>query len=195
MQALFFGPPRPQGMKPTSKEILLETNGFDGPQQPQLLPSAGTYFDRQGNQFTFELGQVTLNPLNDLESRMQVPLSPGAPVIVADRRIARLDPAEVAQILQSVQSSMAIKLPEVATVDLRRCEVVIEPSIFFVRGSNFGDTWAGGMTEDLGNANYRLHVMVFYISSERRVADWREYLVSEAINFFVLSVGRRDLAR
>ena len=87
-----------------------------------------------------------------------------------------------------------MRLPAVASVEPRRCEVVIEPTIMYVQGSNFGDVWAGGMTVPSGTGTFRIHVVLFYITGDRRVTDWREFLVSEAINCYVLAVGRSDLA-
>lgn len=193
--AFFLGPPRPQGTRLTSRGVAIETNGFDLPDMPELLPASGTYFDRTLQPFSVNLGETTLSALNELEARMQVPFTSGGPVIRVDRRKVRLDVGEVESILFSVRDALALRFPQIADVDPRNAEIVIEPSIFYVRNSNLGDGWAGGLVTSVGGGRYRIHVMVFYVSGQRRVADWREYLISEAINFYVLSIGRSDLAR
>src|ERR1700733_740935 len=53
--AEFFGPPNPQGFRPTSMGILVETNGYDGEETPTHFPITGTYFDLNGNPFQFAL--------------------------------------------------------------------------------------------------------------------------------------------
>lgn len=125
---------------------------------------------------------------------MNVGPTPGALRIEVDRRESRLDLNEVDRIMYDVRDAVATRLPQVANVDPRNAQIVLEPTIFYVRGSNFGDTWAGGATTPLGNNAYRIRVLFFYINSQRRVMDWREFLIHEAINFYVMSVGRPDLA-
>ena len=193
--AYFFGPATAGTYSRTTLGLNLNLNGFDSPNQPMYLPSNGIYFDRQGNSFPISLGPFTLVPLNDLEARLNVPLSPNAPVLNLDRRRARIDPAEIDQIMLTVRNSVATKLPAVMGVNFDSCDITIEPAIFYVSATNFGNIWAGGTTERLGNGRYRIRVEVFYINGQQRIADWREFLVHEAINFFVLSVGRDDLAR
>jgi hypothetical protein len=175
--------------------VLVETNGFDLPDISDPLPSTGLYYDRQGVQYSFSLNIDTFRPLNDLEQRMGVPLSSNAPTIQVDRRTPKVSMAEVESILFQVRDSLAMRFAEIANVDPARVEIVVEPSTFYVLNSNFGDSWAGGFTRPLNAGRYRIHVMFFYISSQRRIADWREYLISEAINFYVLAIGRPDLAR
>jgi hypothetical protein len=192
--AVFFGPPNTRGMRQTDGGIFLETNGYDGASLVESLPPTGTYFDRLRTPYEFQLGPVELNPLNQLESRMKTSLTSNPPKILLDRRKARVDPADVDLIMYRVRDAVAMRLPAVASVEPRRCEVVIEPTIMYVLRSNFGDVWAGGMTVPLGNGNFRIHVVLFYITGDRRVTDWREFLVSEAINCYVLAVGRSDLA-
>lgn len=193
--ALFFGVPLAEGMKPTPAGVMLETNGYDGSHVAELLPPKGTYFDRFRNPYEFELGSFVFDPLDQLEARMGVSRTPGAPRITVDRRKVRVDPSEVDRILLGVRQAIAQRFPEIAGVDPRRCEVVIEPTTFYATGTNYGDTWAGGMTRPLGNGSYRLHVLVFYINGERHIFDWREFLVSEAINCYVSAIGRTDLVR
>jgi hypothetical protein len=57
-----------------------------------------------------------------------------------------------------------------------------------------GDTWAVGLTETIPGGKYRITVAVFYVNGNRVQNDWRKALIDEAINFFVLSIGRPDLA-
>lgn len=194
--ALFFGMPSAQGAQLTAVGISVETNGYDGLGQPVLLPNQGTYFDPQNVAFQFQLGPLDLVPLNKLESRMHVPFTPNAPVLTVNRSSGRVELSDVDRILTAVQSSLALRLPQVASVDIRKCQVTIEPTLMFFQQSNFGGGWAGGSTEDLGNGNYKLHLAVFFIGGAQRVVvNWQMYLVDEGINFFVLSIGRPDLAQ
>jgi hypothetical protein len=195
--AQFFGPAQPQGMTPTPSGILLETNGYDLPDQPLLLGTTGTYFDRvSGQPYQFSLGKIVRSPLNILEERMGVPDTPDAPTISIDLRNDRIDPAYVDNLLFTIRSQLAIAFPQIMDVDPRNCEVVIEPSVFYVHGSNYGNTWAGGLTEYLGGGRYRIHLEVFYISGGTRlITNWADYMVDEATNFYVASIGRPDLER
>jgi hypothetical protein len=193
--AQFWGPARPQGMRLTPRGILVETNGFDLEDMTDMLPPSGVYFDRQANQYNVDLNTVFLSALTDLENRMQLPLTPNPPFIRVNHREARVDLLELESILYQVRDALSLRLPEVSGVDPGRLEIIIEPSIFYVRNSNFGDTWAGGLIQPLSGGRYRIHLMLFYINGQRHVSDWRVYLVSEAINFYVLSIGRPDLAR
>lgn len=193
--ASFFGTSRPQGTRLSSRGISIETNGFDAADIPAALPSAVTYIDRNHNSYQVPLGEVDLNPLHNLEYRMGGSLTLNPPRLLVDQRVPRATMAEIEQIMLGVQSAVTIRLPEVASVDPRVCEVVVEPTIFYVTNSNMGNTWAGGATNQLGGGRYRLHVELFYINSQRVFSDWRQYLTHEAINCFVLAVGRTDLAR
>ncbi len=126
---------------------------------------------------------------------MHVPLTVGAPVLTVNRRSGRVDLSDVDRILLAVQSSLALRLPQIASVDIHKCQIAIEPSLFYVQHSNFGAGWAGASTEDLGNGNFKLHLAVFFMSRAQKViVNWQMYLVDEAINFFVLAIGRPDLA-
>src|SRR5712692_2915485 len=79
--AAFFGYPPGQNSLLTPMGVQLAVNGYDGLDQPILLPDHGTYYDSQDNPFTFQLGTLDLVPLNKLEERMHVPLSAGAPIL------------------------------------------------------------------------------------------------------------------
>ena len=194
--ALFFGEPAPRGVQLTLAGVEVDTGGYDGLQQPVLLPDHGTYFDPQNNSYEFQLGPLDVSPLNKLEARMQVPLTANAPVLTISRRSGRVDISDVDRILLAVRSSLAMRLPAIASVDIRKCRVAIEPTIFFVSQSNFGAVWAGGSTQDLGGGNFQIRLSLFYISGTRKtITNWQLYLVDEAINFFVLSIGRPDLAQ
>jgi hypothetical protein len=191
--AVFWGYARPRGMRTSPRGIMIETNGYDGADLPDSLGPDVTYVDRNHQKYQVTLGLVDLNPLHNLERRMGGSLSLNPPPLVVDQRIPRASIGEVENIILSVQSAVSIRLPEVASVDPRTCEVVIEPTIFYVSQSNHGSTWAGGLTETIGSNRYRLHVEFFYINSQRAFADWRQFLVHESINCFVLAVGRSDL--
>lgn len=193
--AQFYGQLTRTESRTTPYGITYEAYGLDEPSQISILPDSGTYFDRSGNPYSFTLGMASRAPLNVIEERLGRPLTPNAPVVMFDRRHARVDAAEIDRILLEVQTSLMIALPAVATVDPRRCEVVILPTIFYVGNSNFGSTWAGGVSENMGGGRYRLQLAAFYISSTRVLTDWRDYLVYEAINFYVTAIGRPDLAK
>lgn len=193
--ALFLGPTIPGAYVRTPLGLNVNLNGFDGPNQPMLLPASGTYFDRQLNAYSISLGQYDLVPLYNLENRMQLALTPNPPILTVDRRRLRIDPTEIDRIMFTVKDSVAMRFPQAMNVDLARCDIIIEPTIFYITGTNLGNTWAGGAIEELGNGRYRIRVAVFYINGQRRVADWREFLVHEAINFLVLAIGRGDLAQ
>lgn len=193
--ALFLGPQSREGMKTTPAGVLLETNGYDASPSSVLLPASGTYFDRRGNAFTFELRTTTIVPLSYLPSQVTSTAALPWPRLDDDHRKPLVAPEEVDEILLTVHDSVALAVPEVANIPLNACQVKIEPSIFFVSGSNFGNTWSGGMTEEIGNGTSKVHVVIFYINAEGRVADWREFLAFEAINCYVLAAGRRDLAQ
>lgn len=193
--AKFFGPSSLQGFKPTPLGISLETNGYDGPQMPLHFPANGTYFDRLGNPLQFNLGTVTRSPENILEGYMGVPQKSGAPVMTIDLSMGKVDPVFIDQFMLTLRDQLAIALPAIANVDPANCEIIIEPTIFYVNGGNFSPGYAGGLTESLGNNRYRIHVQAFYMTSPQNVSNWADYLIDEGLNFYVKSVGRDDLAR
>jgi hypothetical protein len=191
---LFLGQPVTGATVFTPLGIEVETNGFDALEQPVLLPATGTYFDSNANPFQFQLASLDLAPLNKLEARMHVASTSGAPSLTIDRRSGRVLLADIDRILLAVQSSMAMRLPQVASVDIRRCRITIESTLFYVSNSNLGAGWAGGSTRDLGDGNFRIHLAVFFISGDSKViVDSQMFLVDEAINFFALAIGRPDL--
>jgi hypothetical protein len=197
--ALFFGAPVPQGMRPTPLGIQVETNGYDGAPQPVVLPSQGTYFDRRLTPHQFTLPIIQRSPLNVLQGRMGLPLTPNAPVLSVNLTEGRVDLTEIDSAMLFIRDQLATLLPAVAGVDPRNYEIVIEPTIFYVAGTTIGNTWVGGLTEPLGGGRYRSDVlafyMVFHLDGSTTMANWKDFLEDEAINFYVLSVGRNDLAR
>lgn len=193
--ARFFGPGVSNGTIQTSTGVSLQPNGFDSLPQPETLSPAGTYYDPTGRPIPLTFGQVRLVPLNVLEARMGLNPTPNAPSIEFSRRATRIHQVEIDQVIQLVKNSLALRLPEVTNVDPSSCEVVIEPTIFYSTHTNFGSVWVGGLTEPLGMRRYRLHVELFYVHADGRISGWREFLQEEAINCFVLAVGRPDLAR
>ncbi len=186
--ARFFGPPRPQAFKLTPGGVRLETNGYDLPDIPLALPSTGTYFHPDLTSYTISLGPALHSPLDELQSRMRASRTHNGPIIVWDRRNGRLNPAEVDTVLTAVRESVALEFPEAAQLPISTCAVTIEPTIFFVRGSNRGDTWAGGLTE---NKN-QLHVMYFYIDGNGLIQDWHNFLVSEGLNCFLNAAAHEE---
>ena len=192
--ALFFGKPLPSTVDQTPKGISVQTNGFDNNHGIQLLPATGTYFDRNGTPYTFELGIISRSPQNILEGYMERPLTPNAPTVEIDLRMASVDLVYVEQLMYELRDQFSNALPEIANVDPANCSIVIEPSIFYATNTNYGDSYAGGLTESLGGNRYRLHVLAFYMSASSSPANWADYLVDEGLNCYVLSVGRPDLA-
>jgi hypothetical protein len=192
--AQFLGPPNPQGFRATPAGILIETNGYDGPGTPAVLPPSGTYFNTQGEAFEFQLGTITRSPQNILEGYMGVPTTAGAPTVQIDLRLARVDFNAVDEFMLAVQSQLANALPSIRTVDPTSCEIVIEPSIVFVSSAD-GGNYAGGVTEPLGDGKYRCHVAALKLDSPQDMANWTDYLVDEGLNCFVSAAGRPDLAR
>lgn len=189
----FLGAAQSQGMKATPNGVMVETNGFDSSNLPAPLLSQGTYFDCADNPFTYILDPVSELPLNLYQSQSGIPQTPGAAAESIDLREGGVSLSEIDDTLQFVQQQLAIVLPAVASVDEHNVEVVIEPTIFYVTDTNFGNSWAGGMTESLGGGKYRIHVVVFFmhqpVNGEYTITNWREYLVFEAMNFYLESVG------
>lgn len=189
--AMFFGPPNPRGLVPTPSGIQLETNGYDEV-VPPTLPASGTYFHLDGSQYTFTLQPITRSPLNILQGYMGVAQTQNAPTVTIDLTKTKVDPTYLDTLMLTLRSQYAMALPAIANVDPRNAEIVIEPTIFFVEGSDFGNTWAGGLTESLGGGRYRIHLVVFYIADLN--FNWADFLIDEALNFYVISAGRPDLA-
>lgn len=180
-------------MRPTPNGILVETNGFDSPDMVSPIPPQGTYFDCGDSPFGYAANSPSWSPLNLYQSQIGGEQTAGADTETIDVAEGRVSLSEIDSTLQFVQQQLAIALPAVAKVDEHNVDIVIEPTIFYVTDTNFGDTWAGGMTEDLGGGKYRIHVQVFYISQAVNgvytATNWRDYLVFEAMNFYLESVG------
>lgn len=197
--AEFLGPPAQEADKSTPMGISVETNGYDGASVPSELASPGVYFNRSLQSCNFALGVIKRSPLNLLQGRMHAPLTPGAPTLEIDLRSTQVNLTRIDEDMIFIRDQLSEQLPAVAGVDPTNAKIVIEPSIFYVYGSNFGNTWAGGMTQAAGNGHYTIHLADFYIrfdpSGNMIISNWEDYLVDEAINFYVLSVGRPDLAR
>jgi hypothetical protein len=189
---MFFGPPNPQGFQLTPAGIRLETNGYDQA-VPPTLPSDGTYYDLNGNPYPFTLAKIVRSPLNILQTYMGVPQTPNAPTIAIDPIKTRVDPTYVDNLMFALRSQYAMALPGIANVNPQNVEIVIEPAIFYVGGSGGGGSWAGGLTEPLGHGRYRIHLQLFQIT-KAEVNNWSDFLIDEGLNFYVLSVGRPDLA-
>ena len=177
----------------TPNGIAIQTNGFDYLQASDLPPSQFTYINLYANQFPIRLGLKNLVALHNLENRMKVPLTSNPPVIAVDQRVLRVDPQEIEKVLDLVRDAVLRYFPAGESIDIHKCEIVIEPTIFYVVNSNFGNTWAGGLTKRLDGGKYRIHVILFYINSQGEVYDWRDFLVHEVINFYVMELGREDL--
>jgi hypothetical protein len=189
----FFGAGQSEDMKPTPGGIMVQTNGFDSPNVATPLPSEGTYFDCSDQPFIFNLDVVSPSPLNLYQAQDGIAQTPGAAAESVDLNEGTVSLAEIDSTLQFVKQQLAIALPAVAGVDEHNVEIVIEPTIFYVTDTNFGNTWAGGMTQSLGGGKYRIHVVVFFmyqpVNGNYTVANWKDYLIFEAMNFYLESVG------
>lgn len=195
--AEFFGAVAPQPLQTTPLGISVQTNGYDSSQVPTLLPPQVTYFDCMGNQLQADLSILSWSPLNLVQAKMNVPQTPNAVTADVNLQEARVNLVEIDDIFRLVQSQLAILFPQIAQINPSNCEVVIEPTIFYVQNSTQGSSWAGGMTESLGNGRYRIHVMEFSmnqpVSGQVIVTNWKDYLVFESMNFYLESIGRPDL--
>ncbi len=189
--AQFFGPARPQGSKLTPAGVRVETNGYDLPDISSPLADSGTYFHPDLAPYTIKLGPTSRSPLDELQDRMRISETHNGPVVEWDRRNGRLNPAEVDTLLTAVRDSVAREFPPAADVPISTCSVVMQPTIFFVKGSSSGDTWAGGLTHD----DTELHVLYFYINGDGQMLDWHNFLISEGLNCFLIVTGHRGLAR
>ena len=190
--AEFFGPPDSRGFQPTSIGILVETNGYDGEETPSHFPISGTYFDLNGNRFQFTLSTFTRSPQNILEQYMGVPLTPNAPTVQIDLSIGRVTPAYIDEFMTTLQEQLANALPAIKKVDIRSCQIEIEPSIVYVSKDGSGN-YAGGVTESIGGGKYLSHVAALKINSQQDIANWTDYLVDEGLNCLVAAAGRPDL--
>jgi hypothetical protein len=194
--ARFFGQGNGQSQfLVTPGGVHVEAHGFDIMTVPPALPMHPPYFEPDGTAYSLDLRLQTISALHKIEERLGLPLSPSGPWIEYDPTNWQVSASEIDRILTDVQASLARRLPQVLNVPLSRCQVAIEPTIFWVRNSNFGDTWAVGLTQSLSGGDYRLHLALFYVSGERVQNDWRRVLIDEGINCFVLSIARPDLAR
>jgi hypothetical protein len=198
--AEFFGPPSTGPTESTPQlGISVLTNGYDNSQEPSQLSSGGTYFTRALVAQQFALGTIQRSPLNLLEQRMGVSLTPDAATLSINLREERVSLSLIDQDMVFIRDQLAIQLPQVENVNPANAQIVIEPSIFYAYGTNFGNIWAGGLTSSLGSDRYLIQLADFYITFDSSgnivITNWEDYLVDEAINFYVLSIGRSDLAR
>lgn len=196
----FFGAPDSGSVEYTPVfNIPVTTNGYDGVSGPADVPDQVFYFTRGLTERKIPLGTVYRSPLNLLEQRMGVTLTPDAQTVAIDLRERRVSLSRIDQDMSFIRDQLAIRLPAVANVDPANVHVVIEPSIFYAYGTNDGDIWAGGLTTPLGSGHYLIQLADYYITFDSRgnpiVTNWEDYLVDEAVNFYVLSIGRNDLAR
>jgi hypothetical protein len=186
----FFGMPHPQGFKPTPLGILLETNGFDGTQVVDPVPTGGTYYDSRGNPYTLNMNVITRCPLNILRGYMNLAPDPNALLVTIDPTRTRVSPAEIDSFMLMLRSQFAIAIPAIANVDSRNAEIVIESSYFYVSG--FG--YARGFTEGLDNTHYKIHLSVFDVDRSKSLSNWQDAMVDEALNFYVFSTGNGNLS-
>ena len=190
--ARFFGAASPKGYRQLASGALVETNGYDCP--VNLQKNTGTYFDLVGNKQQFALQVRTIDPRNQLRGRMGLPAlsSHNSPLITADYGRPCADIAEIQDVIAKTKEALAAEFPEIASVSEIDVRITLEPTIFWVIGSNFGDTWAGGVISKDGS-QFAVRVILFYISnSDFRIADWREFLVWEMTNYYLLKIGKPE---
>lgn len=196
--AEFFGLPSPQGMKPTLMGLMVESNGYDSLSTPPELPSSVTYFDCSGNPVQVFLSSVSWAPLNLIQQKLGMPQTSGAATIDIDLREARVSFEEIDALFQFVQQQLSIALPQVASVDPRNCSIIIQPTMFYVMGSQDGNTWAGGVTQDAGDGKYLVRVLEYHMNQKAGnvliVSNWKKYLLFESMNYYLEAIGRPDLA-
>jgi hypothetical protein len=193
--AMFFGAGNVSEQAITTPlGITVYIRGFDASRLPAHLNQSFPYFDSAGSPYQLALGVQRISALNKIEERMHLPATPNGPLIEFDPKNWQVVGSEIDRILMEVRASLAFRLPAVANVSPSNCAIEIFPTIFWVRNSNFGDTWAVGLTNSMPAGRYHLALNLFYVSGNRIQNDWRRVLIDEAINFFVLSIGRPDLA-
>ena len=186
----FFGMPHPRGFKPTPFGILLETNGFDGTQVADPVPTGGTYYDPKGNPYTLDMNVITRCPLNILRGYMNLAPEQSAPLVTIDPTRTRVSPAEIDAFMLTLRGQFAMAIPAIANVDPRNAEIVIEPSYFYVSGLGY----AHGFTEQVDNTHFKIHLSVFDVDRHKNVSNWQDVMVDEALNFYVYSTGNSGLA-
>lgn len=198
--ARFFGLPNPASPESTpTLGIHVLTNGYDGVQYAAHLGPTGIYFSRSYVAKQFTLSTVQRSPLNILQQRMGVPQTPDAPTVSIDLSAGRVDLSTIDQDMMFIRDQEAQALPAIANVNPTNAEIEIEPSIFYAYGTNHGDIWVGGLTSRQPDGSYLIQLARFYIAFDSKgnmsIVNWEDYLVDEATNFYVLSIGRSDLAR
>ncbi len=199
--AQFFGPQEqgdPAERTPTLS-ITVYTNGYDNPSQPPAFAAQGTYFTHSLQAAPFTLSTIQRSPLNLLQQRMGVPLTPNAATISIDMRNWRVSLSEIDQDMAFIRDQLSQVIPEIGSVVPADATITIEPSIFYAAASNYGGIWAGGLTTPNRDGTYGIQLAAFYITFDSQgnmiIVNWEDFLVDEAINFYVMSVGRSDLAR
>lgn len=173
--ARWFGEQRPSDLHQTGLGIQYKGNGFERFDVLFSLPTRIDYFDTEGNPFSVEL------PNSDL-----------------DRQI-RVTATAIDQVFLAVQDDLGQQFPEVRDVNPSSITLKFEPTIFFVFSSNFGDTWAGGVTSLDGR---NIHVAFFHLSPRQKLPiSWRGipgvsrgWLENEFRNALLIQTGHTELA-
>ncbi len=192
--ALFFGPGMTENPKALPNGAMIWTNGFDSLPASAMPPAQFTVYDLFGASHDVQLGPKQVTPLWNMEQRLKVPLTNNPRSLMVDQRNLTIDLQEVNQLVDLSRDAVVTYFSQAASVDIRNCDIIIEPSIFFVPASNFGSVWAGGLTHATVTGKFRIHVMLFFINSQGTAYDWRDFLMHEVINFYLVSIGRPDLA-
>ncbi len=198
--AEFFGQPDPASAEHTPQlGISVLTNGYDASQYLAQVGPAGTYFTRSSVPQQFTLGTIYRSPLDLLQQRMGLPQTPSAPTVAIDLSDGRVDLSKIDQDMTFIRDQESQVLPAIANVNPANAEIEIEPTIFYAYGTNDGDLWVGGLTSQQPDGSYLIQLSRFYITFDSQgdmiISNWEDFLVDEATNFYVLSIGRPDLAR
>lgn len=191
----FFGAPTPEAPKITPLGIKVWASGYDAQSMTAYLPADVSFFDCAGNPALVHLPTVSWAPLDLIEQKLGQPPVPGAPLSVIDLREGRVSLSEIDQMFTFVKQQVNIALPLSIDEKPQSCEIVIEPSIFYVGG--FG--YAGGLTIPLDDGQYRIYVMMYYISKSSTpgqfiVANWKKYLLFEEMNCILAAGGNGSIS-
>jgi hypothetical protein len=197
--AEFFGPPNPASAERTPQlNISVLTNGYDAALYPAQVGPAGTYFTGALTAQQFTLGTIYRSPLDLLQQRMGLPQTHDAPTVAINLSDGRVDLSKIDQDMIFIRDQESQVLPAIANVNPANAKIVIEPTIFYAYGTNDGDIWVGGLTSQQPDGSYVIQLARFYITFDSQghiiISNWEDFLVDEATNFYVLSIGRSDLA-
>jgi hypothetical protein len=187
--AQFFGPAKPQGVTRTPAGIGIETDGYELESTVlDPLPANGMFFDAAGGAIPYNLGPVTMSPLNIYQSLTGQAMTPNAPTVTIDLTKTRVDLATVDNLMLTVLAQISSADARLSSVKPARCQIIIEPTIIFPAQIGEG-VYFGGFRERTFLNLYRLHVAVFHIGHDGAIGNWATYLVNEAVNCYASQIG------